>query len=114
MLVLTHTNLVAKLVFHLEMSALFDALELHAFECAINLVLVELCLKELSDAVKSLGLELLAGNNKLVTIVLVEQHIKPSERKGFQWLWHVASWQQGFGSLQHLLKSTRMRTRRVH
>jgi hypothetical protein len=72
-------NLVAKFAFHLEVSALFYALKLHAL--AINLVLDELCFKELGDAFKHLGLKLLAGSTKLVTFVFVKQHVKPLERK---------------------------------
>jgi hypothetical protein len=92
---------------------LFDVLELHAFEHTVNLNLVELCLEELGDAFVHLGLEFLAGRNKLITLVLVKQHIKPSEDKHVHWLWHVAGW-QGFGGMQHLLKLMPVRTRRGH
>ncbi len=98
------TNLVAKLTFHLEARALFDALKLHVLEHAINLVLVELCFKELGDGFKHLSLKLLAGGNKFVMVVLVKRHIKPLECKCVLWLQHVAK-QQGFGGLQHLLNS---------
>jgi hypothetical protein len=37
----------------------------------------ELGIKELGDRLKVLGLELLARRNKLVAIVLGEQHIEP-------------------------------------
>ncbi len=89
MLVLTCAHLVTELAFELEVSMLFDAFKLHAFEHAINLVLVELGFKELSDSFKHLGLELFAGSNKFVTVVLVKGHIEPLEHKCVQWLWHV-------------------------
>jgi hypothetical protein len=84
-------NLFAELVLQFKMSALFNTLKLHAFEHAINLVLVELHLVELSDAFKRLCLELLAGSDKFITVFLVKQHVIPLERKCVRWLWHVAS-----------------------
>jgi hypothetical protein len=105
-----HENLVVELVFQLEVSTPFDALKLHAFERTINLVLVELCLKEFGDVFEHFGLEFLAGGNKLVVVALVEQHIKPLERERVQWLWHLVSW-QGFGSTQHLFESMLVHTR---
>jgi hypothetical protein len=54
------------------MSALFDAIKLHAFEHTVNLVLVELRLEELGDTFECLGLKFLASGNKFVTVVLVE------------------------------------------
>jgi hypothetical protein len=82
-----HMNLVAELAFQLEVSVLFDALELHAFECVVNLVLVELHLEELGDTFKHLSLKILAGSNKLVTVVIVEQQVVPLEREHVRWLW---------------------------
>ena len=80
MLILAQANLVAELAFELEMSAFFDALKLHAFERAINLILVELGFKKLADGLKSLGLELLASGNKFVTVIFMKRHIEPLER----------------------------------
>jgi hypothetical protein len=64
--VLMCANLFAELVIQFEMSALFNTLEPHAFECAVNLVLVELRLKELGDTFKRLSLKLLAGSENLL------------------------------------------------
>ncbi len=70
--ILTCRNLVVELAFELEVSKLLDVLEIHALERAINLVLVDLGFKELSDSFKHLGLELLACGNKFVTVDLVK------------------------------------------
>jgi hypothetical protein len=55
-LVLTSTNLIAKLVFEFELSALLDTLELHAFKHTVVLVCCELGFKKLSDQLKGLGI----------------------------------------------------------
>jgi hypothetical protein len=107
------TNLVAELALQLEVSALFDVVELHAFEHTVNLVLVELPLEELGDAFECLGLKFLAGGKKLFMVLLVEQHIVPLEHERIRWHWHVAN-RQGFGGTQHLLESTCVQTRGGH
>jgi hypothetical protein len=77
MLILANANLVAKLVLELELSAFLDTLKLHAFKRAIVLVCCELGFKNLSDQLKGLGIKFPASRDKLVVIVLVEQHVKP-------------------------------------
>jgi hypothetical protein len=79
-LVLAHTNLIAKLVFELEVSVFLDMLELHVFEHAVILVCDELGFEDRGDRLKSLGLELLARCNELVVVILVKQHIEPIKR----------------------------------
>jgi hypothetical protein len=71
-LVLACTNLIANLVFELEVSVFLDTLELHAFERTVVVVCGELGLKELGDRLKDLGLDLLARFNELVVVVLLK------------------------------------------
>ncbi len=103
-LVFACANFNAELVFELEMRAFFDALELHALECAIIFILVELGFKTVCDGLKSLGLELLSGSNKFVAVIFMKWQIKPLKRKRIWWLWPVAGW-QGFGSLHCCIKA---------
>ncbi len=74
-----HVKPITKLVFELEISVFLDMLELHAFEHIIVLLHVELSFKTLSDKLKALGLELFSCCRKLVTVVLVKQHVKSLE-----------------------------------
>jgi hypothetical protein len=70
--VLTGANLFAELALQLEVSVLFNTLQLRAFEPTINLALVELHLKALGDAFECLCLKFLAGSDRLITVFLVE------------------------------------------
>jgi hypothetical protein len=79
MLVLATANLIAKLVFELELSAFLDTLEPHAFEHAAVLVCHELGFEELGDRIKGLGIKFPVRRDKLVAVILVEQHVKPLE-----------------------------------
>ncbi len=79
-LVFASANLIAKLVFQLELSAFLETLELHAFECAIILVCHGLGFEELGDRLEGLGLKFPDCRNELVAVVLVEQHVEPLER----------------------------------
>ncbi len=81
MLVRACANLIAKLVFELEVSAILGTLELHAFGHTVILVCGELGFKKFSDRLeRGLGLKFLARCNKLVAVVLVKQHIEPLKR----------------------------------
>jgi hypothetical protein len=79
-LVLACKNLIAKLVFELEVSVFLDTLEFHAFEHTNILVRGELGFEELGDRLKGLGLKFLAHCNKLVAVILAKQHIEPLKR----------------------------------
>ncbi len=79
--VLTCANLIAKLVFELELSSFFNTPELHAFERTVVFVHRELGFKKLSDRFEGLGTKFSAQRNKLVMVVLMKQHIEPLERK---------------------------------
>ncbi len=73
-------NLIAKLVFELEVSMFLDTLEFHAFKHTNILVRGELGFEELGDRLKGLGLKFLARCNELVAVVLVNQYIEPPKR----------------------------------
>jgi hypothetical protein len=76
-LILAHTNLITKLAFELEVSVFLDALlKLHALKHTVIFVLVELDFEKLSDRLGGLGPKFLAHCNKLVTVVLMKQHVK--------------------------------------
>ena len=77
MFVLMSANLIAKLVFELELNSFFNTLELHAFERTVILVRRELGFKKLSDRFEGLSIEFSAQRNKLVTVILMKQHIEP-------------------------------------
>ncbi len=78
-LILMRANLIAKLVFELEVSMFLDTLKLYAFEHTVILIRGELGLEELGGRLKSLGLELLAHCNELVAVVPVKFHIEQLE-----------------------------------
>ncbi len=77
MLILTSTNLIGELVLEFELSALLDTLKLHAFMRTINLVCCKLGFEKLSDWLEGLCIKFPAHRDKLVAIVLVEQHVEP-------------------------------------
>ncbi len=90
--ILTSANYVAKLVLELELSAFLDTLELHVFEHTDVFVCHELGFKKLSDQFEGLGIKFSACCDKLVAIVLVEQHIEPLKCWRFQGLQPVTGW----------------------
>jgi hypothetical protein len=86
-LILASANLIAKLVFELELSTFLDTLKLHAFKHTIVLVCRELGFEEISDLLKGLGIEFPAHRDKFIVVVLVEQHVEPLEcLRGFRGL----------------------------
>ncbi len=80
MLVLASANLIAKLLFELELSAFLDMLKLHAFERTIALVCRELGFEELSDQLEGLVIKFPARRDELFMVVLVEEHVEPLKR----------------------------------
>jgi hypothetical protein len=72
MVILMSVNLIVKLVFEFELSALLDTLKLHAFEHTVILVRHQLGFKKLSDQFKGLGIKFPACCDELVAVVLVE------------------------------------------
>jgi hypothetical protein len=72
MFVLTSANLIAKLIFELELSTFFNVLELHAFEHTVVFVRHELGFKKLSDQFEGRGIGFSAQRDKLVAVVFCE------------------------------------------
>jgi hypothetical protein len=84
-LFLARANLVAKLVFELQLSVFLDMLELHAFKRAVILVCHELGFKKLSDRLESVSSFLPAVMNLLWSFLWndMENHLSASASKGF-------------------------------